>query len=264
MTRYRATLAYDGTAYNGYQLQPDQPTIQGMVEETLQKILGVPTRVMAAGRTDTGVHAIGQVIAFDAEWHHGDQQLLKALNANLPEDIALQDIIRHEGFHPRFDALSRVYRYQIAEVNIRQPLLIKRAWQMHDKLDDSALQIVAEMLIGKHDFASFGTPPKGENTTRTIFHSAWHTQSLPVGRMLIYEVSATAFLLHMVRRLVGMQVAVGRGRITADEFAAIFHSKDLSRCKWLAPPQGLTLVEVRYPPPDIYNQHSQATQSFDV
>lgn len=248
MTRYRATLAYDGSAYNGYQRQLDVPTVQEEVENALNTILKVPTTVYAAGRTDTGVHATGQVIAFDADWKHDDELLLKALNARLPDDIALQDIKQQEGFHPRFDALSRTYRYQVAAVDVRQPLLNKRAWQMQKNMDDAALQRTAAMLIGEHDFAAFGNPPQGNNTVRRIFQSVWQHNPEPYGRLYVYTVTATAFLHHMVRRLVAIQVAVATGRIPFEQFEDVFRSADLSCNRWIAPPQGLTLAEVSYPP----------------
>ena len=251
MTRFRATLAYDGTAYFGFQIQPELPTIQGELETALGKVLGVPTTVWGAGRTDTGVHATGQVIAFDAEWKHEDATLLRAINANLPDDIALQDIVQQADFHPRFDALSRTYRYAVAVVHVRQPLLARRAWQLHGTLDEQALQQAASTLIGEHDFAAFGNPPQGDNTIRNVFRSVWHIELLAVGTLYTYEVEATAYLHHMVRRLVGTQIAVGRGQLSLTEFEALLNSADLSRNKWIAPPQGLTLTGVSYPPPGI-------------
>lgn len=248
MTRYRATLAYDGTAYAGYQRQPEYPTVQGTVERAIEKVLGSPTTVWAAGRTDAGVHATGQVIAFEASWRHDARILLKAVNAYLPDDIALQDIREQADFHPRFDALSRTYRYTIAVVDVRQPLLAKRAWQWHTPLDDSLMRRAAHIVIGEHDFAAFGTPPQGNNTVRKIFRSEWRMEVLEeLGKRLVYTVEATAFLYHMVRRLVGMQAAVGAGRLSLEHYEAIFHAADLSQAKHMAPPYGLSLVAVQYP-----------------
>lgn len=244
MTRYRATLAYDGTAYYGYQVQPDVPTVQGEIEAALVTILGTATTVWAAGRTDTGVHATGQVIAFDAAWKHDAPTLLRALNANLPDDIALQSIQPQADFHPRFDALSRTYRYRVMVVEVRQPLLNKRAWQVQQALDDDALAATAALLVGEHDFAAFGNPPQGTNTVRRLFSSQWWQQA---PGDYIYEVRGTAFLQHMVRRLVGTMVATARGYISAGDFEQIFASRELAQAKWLAPPQGLTLVAVDYP-----------------
>src|SRR5262245_31730658 len=127
--RYRATVAYDGTAYLGFQRQAgDAPTIQGTLERAIQAVTQQTATVVGAGRTDTGVHALGQVIAFDVEWGHSDDDLLRAINANLPNDIAFQDIARQPDFHPRFDARSRVYVYQLIQSLHRQPLLRYRAW----------------------------------------------------------------------------------------------------------------------------------------
>lgn len=248
MIRFRATLSYDGTAYKGYQVQPDTPTIQGTIEDALEYILRHPTRVNAAGRTDTGVHAIGQVITFDAVWKHGNEALLRAINSRLPKDIALQDIRQQAGFHPRYDALSRTYRYRLAVVEVRQPLLTKRAWQVQHDMDVVVMQGAATCLIGEHDFAAFGNPPQGNNTMRTLFRSVWQIEQMPYGKEYVYEVEATAFLHHMVRRLVGLQVVVGRGQISLDRFEKIFHSHDLNQNKWIAPPYGLTLTKVKYPP----------------
>ncbi len=250
MTRYRAILAYDGSAYYGYQVQPTVPTVQGHLEATLERLFQEPVTVWAAGRTDAGVHATGQVIAFEAAWKHDAPTLLKAINAHLPDDIALQSIMPHDEFHPRFDALSRTYQYQVLRVDVRQPLLNRRAWQVSQPLDENAMQQAAALLVGEHDFAAFGNPPQGNNTVRHIMRSGWQVSPAPEphsGQMFLYEVEATAFLQHMVRRLVGMQVAVGRGLIPVPEFQAIFDSRDLARSKWLAPPQGLTMTCVQYP-----------------
>lgn len=265
MARYHARVAYDGSAYLGFQIQPDKPTIQGKLEFALKRIFGERIVVTAAGRTDTGVHAIGQVIAFDAEWKHGETDLLRAVNANLPEDIALQDIQQDASFHPRFDALSRTYRYYIAVVEVRQPLLIKRAWQMQQELDIARMQRVADLLLGQHDFASFGNPPQGENTVRELFRSVWQSETFDAGVCFTYEIEATAYLHHMVRRLVATQVAVGTGQLAEDSFKAIFNSCDLSQCKWMAPAQGLTLLKVRYPPSGISRDaYLQAQRMTDI
>jgi tRNA pseudouridine38-40 synthase len=248
MRRYRARLAYDGTAYQGYQIQPNGPSVQAAVEAALERVFKQSIKTVAAGRTDTGVHATGQVIAFDAAWNHDDATLLKAINLYLPEDIALQDLVQQAGFHPRYDALSRTYRYTVAVVDVRQPLLAWRAWQMQSKLDVAAMQRAADLIIGEHDFAAFGNPPKGENTVRTVFRSVWQTELAPFGQFVSYEIEATAYLYHMVRRLVGNQVAVGAGRLSLEDFESLLRSQDLAQNKWIAPPHGLTLTGVSYPP----------------
>lgn len=246
MARYRATLAYDGTAYQGFQRQAGLPTIQGELEAALERLFGQAVSIIGAGRTDTGVHATGQVIAFDADWRHSDDALLKALNMQLPLDMALQDMRQQAGFHPRYAAQSRTYQYDVAETPVRQPLLRQRTWQIPPILNRGAMQAAAALLIGEHDFATFGTPPRGNNTIRHVFMSAWHEQQTDYGALLTYRVEATAFLQHMVRRIVAMLVDVGRGWITVDEFTAAFQSASLSRARHIAPPQGLYLVEVKY------------------
>jgi tRNA pseudouridine38-40 synthase len=245
--RYRATLVYDGTAYQGFQRQTgDTPTIQLALEQAVAAVTGQQVTVIGAGRTDTGVHALGQVIAFDVEWTHGDGDLLRAINANLPDDIALQDMAQQPGFHPRFDAVVRVYQYQIVQSANRQPLMRHRAWHVYSELDGAAMQQAADVLVGKHDFATFGKPPQGENTVRTVMRSEWTNQPLDYGLLWMYHIQADAFLQHMVRRIVGTLMDVGRGMMTPAQFEEVFHSADLTQAGTLAPPQGLTLVEVKY------------------
>jgi len=245
--RYRATLAYDGTTYNGFQRQANQlPTIQETLENAIFAVTAQRVTVVGAGRTDTGVHASGQVVAFDVEWKHPHESLLKALNANLPPNISLQDIRIQSGFHPRFDAKSRRYVYTVLQVRQRQPLLRQFAWQVYQAIDFSALQTVAEMFKGRHDFGAFGQAPQGENTVREVYQSRWTQHHERYGWRYEYEVEANAFLYHMVRRLVGLQVDVGKGKLTLEQAQQIFQRANISQIKTLAPPQGLILVAVQY------------------
>lgn len=247
MTRYRATLAYDGAAYQGFQRQAGgTPTVQGALEEALARVTGQRVTVTGAGRTDAGVHATGQVIAFDVIWRHGDAELLRALNAVLPDDIALQDIAQQPGFHPRFDAVARLYTYNVLNAPQRQPLLRCRAWHVWSPLDRDALQAAAALLVGEHDFATFGQPPQGANTVRTVLRSEWTAQPVSGGALLIYTIEANAFLQHMARRIVGMLVDVGRGALSLAQFEAAFRAADLAQTGTLAPPHGLVLAQVRY------------------
>ena len=251
MTRFRATLAYDGTAYQGLQRQrPPAPTIQAAVEAAVSAISAQSVVMVAAGRTDAGVHAAGQVIAFDLNWKHGEDELLRAINAKLPPDIAVQELRRQDGFHPRYDALWRQYAYRVVTPVARQPLLSRYAWQLvGERLDMERMNAAAALCLGEHDFAAFGRPPQAgsENTVRRIFRTRWERQSGEFGDAHIYRIRGTAFLYHMVRRLVGMLVEVGRGKITVSEFEAILRSRDITRAKALAPAQGLVLEEVGYP-----------------
>ncbi|MBC8171908.1 MAG: tRNA pseudouridine(38-40) synthase TruA [Anaerolineae bacterium] len=245
--KYRAILAYDGTAYQGFQRQAEGiPTIQAAVEQAIKTVTQQVVTVNGAGRTDAGVHAAGQVITFAVDWRHHHQVLLQALNARLPDDIVLQMLVEelNDKFHPRFSAQSRSYNYNVLQTVHRQPLLRNRAWYVRSKLDADVMQAAAKLLVGEHDFATFGQPPQGENTVRLVFRSDWQIQP----EMLIYHIEATAFLQHMVRRMVGMLVDVGRGWLTLKQFEDRFRRADLSLAKTIAPPQGLTLEAVRYPP----------------
>lgn len=251
MRRYAAVLAYDGGAYQGFQRQPKPtPTIQAAVELAIAKVAAPGSRIVGAGRTDAGVHASGQVIAFDLEWKHGDDDLLRAINAQLPPDIALRELCRRERFHPRYDALWRQYAYRIATPVARNPLLARYAWQLSGlSLELDRMNAAAAMILGEHDFAAFGTPPQAgsHNTVRQVFLSRWELESGAFGATYRYRIRGTAFLYHMVRRLVGMMAQVGRGAISLGEFEAILQSRELSRAKALAPPGGLVLEAVGYP-----------------
>jgi tRNA pseudouridine38-40 synthase len=248
-TRYRAVVSYDGTAYQGFQRQAgDTPTIQLALERAVVQVSQQPTTVIGAGRTDTGVHAAGQVIAFDITWTHSDHDLLRALNAVLPDDIALHELVQYPGFHPRFDAMSRVYRYVIIHAEQRQPLLGRYTWHIRGILDADRMQTAANVLIGEYDFATFGAPPKGTNTVRTVMRSEWVIEQQPYGTRLTYWIEANAFLQHMVRRVVGMLVDVGRGMRTMQQFETAFRAVSLAKGWTVAPPQGLTLEMVRYSP----------------
>jgi tRNA pseudouridine38-40 synthase len=257
MARYGATLAYDGTAYYGFQRQAAHlPTIQLVVEASISNLARQQVTIIGAGRTDTGVHAVGQVIAFDLEWKHSETALLLAINSQLPADIALQRIWQQDGFHPRYDALSRQYLYTVVCLTTRNPLLNRQAWQLlGNTLDYDVMQTAAEQLIGKHDFGAFGTPPQtgSTNTIREVYLSQWTKVSSDFGETFTYRIRATAFLYHMVRRIVGTLVQVGRKRLTLEEFSAIVASRDVHQTKLLAPPQGLVFEAVRYP------QHKTAT-----
>ncbi|MCZ7544022.1 MAG: tRNA pseudouridine(38-40) synthase TruA [Anaerolineae bacterium] len=242
--RYRATVAYDGAGYQGFQRQaPGTPTIQGAIEGALRRVAGQDITIMGAGRTDTGVHATGQVIAWDMAWRHAADDLLRAVNANLPCDIALQALEETRAdFHPRFDAQSRTYQYDIDNAPVRHPLYTRTAWHVGRPLDGLAMQAAAQHLLGEHDFAAFGRPPQGENTVRTVMRAAWAHD----GRTFRFTIEANAFLQRMVRSLVGTMVEVGAGSISPVTFADILASADRARAAAPAPPHGLCLVSVHY------------------
>ncbi|GAB4575877.1 MAG: tRNA pseudouridine(38-40) synthase TruA [Anaerolineae bacterium] len=249
MQRFRATLAYDGTVYAGFQRQAGgTPTIQGAVEQALKRVTGQPVTVLGAGRTDAGVHATGQVIAFDVAWRHEPEALLRALNANLPTDIALQTLaVAAPGFHPRYSARSRTYEYHFYVGRVRQPLWDRYAWQIPYSLDRAAMACAAALLVGEHDFATFGQPPgqhRPASTVRTVLRSefAWGQP----GERCRYTITANAFLQRMVRSIMGTLVEVGRGAMDCEMFAAVLAAADRSQAGPSAPPHGLTLVSVEY------------------
>jgi tRNA pseudouridine38-40 synthase len=243
MARYQVTLAYDGTDFLGFQRQGSQRTVQSAVEAALRKIGWSGSSILAAGRTDSGVHASGQVIAFDLDWAHSSEALGRALNANLPKDVAgLAVQIAEPEFHPRYDARVRSYQYRIYVSPDRNPLLERYAWRVWPKVEPQKLVNAARLLNGTHDFAAFGTPPRlGGSTIRTVFHAGWVLQA----GGLLFEVSGNAFLYHMVRRLVYLQVLTGQGRIDLEEWRKAVHEAQ-PQTPGLAPSQGLTLTEVRY------------------
>ncbi len=244
MPRYRALIAYDGTNYFGFQRQlGEQPTIQGEVERALTTLTNHAVPVTGSGRTDRGVHATGQVISFQTAWNHGTETLCRALNANLPTDIAVLQLDEvHPEFHPRFDAHRRAYQYFIYNQPIRSPLHGRFHWHISKPLNIVTMNAAASHLIGRHDFATFGTPPQGESTVREVFHSHWWRHD----SVLVYDIEATAFLYRMVRSIVGSLKLVGEGTWTVDEFVTAFRAQNRDLCGTVAPPQGLRLVSVTY------------------
>jgi tRNA pseudouridine38-40 synthase len=246
MPKYKAVVEYDGTAYHGWQLQADLPTIQGALELALEKILGKPSRVHGSGRTDAGVHALGQVAHFIAEWSHDAEDLRRACNAVLPPDVAVLSLEQAaDDFHARHSAHSKTYRYHIRNLTGRSPLQRLYAWQVPYPLDLSAMQEAADALVGSHDFAAFGLPTDGSpSTVREILHARWERGTSE--GMMAFTVCGTGFLRYMVRFLVGTMVRVGGKRMTPQAFAGVLASCDRSAAGPTAPPHGLFLVSVEY------------------
>ena len=244
MARYQVILAYDGSGFTGSQKQANSRTVQGEFEQALRSIGWTDKSVIMAGRTDTGVHASGQVAAFDFDWVHADEKLLKALNSKLPPDLSVKGIKPASAdFHPRFDAVSRTYKYRLFCAQIRDPLKEKFAWRVWPQIDGEALKQHEGIFLGTHDFAAFGsaTTPKG-TTTRTVSKAEWRKK--PNGEWQ-FEVRADAFLYRMVRRLVFVQVALAQGKCSAADVRSALKKKS-KLPSGLAPAHGLTLVEVNY------------------
>lgn len=248
MVRYQVILAYDGTEFRGFQRQPagqTARTVQATVEEALRKVGWQGQAILAAGRTDTGVHASGQVIAFDLEWKHTLRALQDALNALLPEDVAVRQVMpTRPDFHPRYDALARRYHYHIFCQPVRDPLRERYAWRVWPAVDELLLQEAANRLVGRHDFVAFGSPPRtGGNTIRAVHLAEWRSEEDD----LLFCVEANAFLYHMVRHLVFVQVAIGQGRLAPDELLSHLDQTGLQTpLQGLAPASGLSLVKVTY------------------
>lgn len=241
--RYRALVEYDGAPFCGFQRQLEHPSIQGELEQAILAVTGQIVTVLGAGRTDSGVHALGQVIAFDVSWEHGPDTLLRALNANLPREIAVnQLVVTDEGFHPRYDAKRRAYEYHVYNQPVRSPLRHQRSWHVARPLDMVRMNRAAQALIGLHDFATFGQPPTGHNTVREIFRAHWDRQD----DLLVFYIEANAFLFRMVRSLVGTMKEVGEGSWTVNAFEDALLACDRQRTGQTAPPQGLFLVSVKY------------------
>lgn len=244
MGRYQAWVEYDGAAYYGFQrLAGATPTVQGALESALSRLAQQPVLIVGAGRTDAGVHAAGQVIGFDLTWRHGTEALLRAINANLPDDVAIWRVCEAEPtFHPRYDARRRVYVYSIDNRPIRSPLHRMRSWHVPFPLDVAVMNQAAAMLIGSHDFATFGTPTQGRSTVREVYRAEWQRQA----EFLVFTIEANAFLKRMVRTVVGAMKQVGEARWSVDRFATALAACDRGQIEAVAPPQGLLLVQVIY------------------
>ena len=213
------------------------------MEKTLKTIIKRPVRIIGAGRTDSGVHASGQVIAFDLEWSHQLEALQKALNVNLPQDVAVVSLTTTDSnFHPRFDALSRQYRYTILNQPVRDVLRRRYTMLVRQPLNLSIMQEAGQLFLGQQDFASFGRPPQGDNTVRTITQIDWAVS----GAEIKFEITANAFLYRMVRNIVGTLIQVGLGNLTPAEVEAILLARDRSQGAVPALPSGLCLVKVNY------------------
>lgn len=242
--RVRAVVAYDGTDYGGFQRQANAPTVQAAIEAALAQVAQETITILAAGRTDAGVHAAGQVIALDTAWRHGVGALQRALNAVLPADIAVRDVEEAApDFHPRYDARSRCYRYTLYNAPVRWPQGRRYSLYVATPLDVEAMQQAARYLVGEHDFAAFGQPHKqGGATVRRMLMAGWGGKAPG----LFFDIEANAFLYRMVRSIVGTLLQVGKGKMGAEEFATVLASQDRSQAGPTAPPQGLCLMEVKY------------------
>ena len=242
----RLTVEYEGTAYQGWQVQPGGPTVQEVLERALATALREPVRVRGAGRTDAGVHACGQVAAVRVSRVPPDLERLRlSLNALTPDDVAVRDVaVVDDAFDPRRHARSRVYEYRIWNAPVASPFWRRHAWHVPVALDVAAMEEALAPLGGEHDFAAFrgADPAPQRSTVRRVLETTLHAD----GPLLVYRIEATGFLKHMVRNLVGTLVEVGRGERPASSMQAVLQSRDRTRAGPTAPPHGLLLVTVRY------------------
>ncbi len=263
MHTLKLTLAYDGTAYAGWQVQPGQPTIQEALEAAILKVTGESVRAVASGRTDAGVHALGQVVSFSTGASLPGDVFRKALNANLPRDIAVLDAAEaSDGFHAIRDAVRKRYRYLLYDGALRDVFSPRFAWHYpYGRLDAAAMQRAAEPLLGRHDFRSFQTSGAERKTTvrnvldLTVRRGQAGENASPMtpsglsgesSPWITLEVEADGFLYNMVRAIVGTLTEVGRGARPEHWPADVLAACNRRRAGPTAPPQGLFLVSVTY------------------
>jgi tRNA pseudouridine38-40 synthase len=251
MPTFKVTLAYDGTDYVGWQRQANGVSIQSLVEDALRVLDGRDVRVTGAGRTDAGVHALGQVAAFTIERTLSCDAVLRALNAHLPD--AIRVLVADEAaptFHPRFGARMKTYRYRIWNGDVFSPFERRYAWHLTGTLDLDAMQAAARLVEGRHDFAAFQASGGSATTSeREVFSSRFDCESPsphPQSPLLVYDISGSGFLRHMVRNIVGSLVEVGRGRRPPGWIGDLLALRDRTAAGPTAPAVGLFLVNVEY------------------
>lgn len=243
-TRFVATVSYDGTEFAGSQRQANARTVQGDLEIAAEALFGAPVRMALAGRTDAGVHAIGQVAAFTVATRLEAETIRRALNAHLPADVAVRGVRAVPAeFDPRRWARRRWYRYTVVQGEARMPLARRTAWYVEGDLDREAMQQASGALAGRQDFLSCSGPLEpGRSSLRTVFAAGWHGD----GCALLFDIEADAFLPQMVRRITGALIQVGRGKLKPDEFVHLLRRAQPGLVGPTAPPQGLCLQRVWY------------------
>ena len=245
-TKVVLILEYEGTRYHGFQLQAKLPTVQGEIEKAICKLTSERIRVMAASRTDSGVHAEGQVVSFRTESALSPQTYVKGLNYYLPGNIAVKESFRvRDSFNVRRDAVSREYQYRILNSLIRSPLKEGFYYKVNGNLDIEAVNKACKVLIGTHDFASFTSNigPEVKSTVRKVFHAGMEKDK----EVVTFNIIANAFLPHQVRSMVGSLLRIGLGRMSGEEFYSIMEANKVGLAGPVAPACGLYLMQVNYP-----------------
>ena len=267
---WKLTLAYDGTNFQGWQVQPGHPTIQGELQAALGRVTGESPLPQGSGRTDAGVHALGQVASFSLRAPIPPENLQRALNRTLPPSIRVSKTsMARSAFHARHSAIAKTYEYRILRTADCSPFLARYVYACARPLDFGALEASARLFEGEHDFLSFAAtdpdlthrgsdpieiqlqnlkpPAAAESTVRTIFSSAWEQRPTDAGELLVYRIRGNGFLHHMVRNLVGTMIDVGRGQLALDEIPRILAARRRSEAGPTAPARGLFLHSVHYP-----------------
>ena len=247
-TKLVLIIEYDGTRYYGFQLQAALPTIQGEIEKALGKLTGKKTRVISASRTDTGVHAEGQVVSFITESLLPPRTFVDGLNYYLPGDIVVKEAYRvADSCDVRRNAISREYNYRILNRSTRSPIRQSYSYHVVGQLDIEAMNRACQGLVGEHDFASFATR-MGTRVRRTI-RNVYRAEVKREGETVIFGIVADSFLPHQVRNTVGSLIRVGLGKMSVDEFYGIIEAKKPGLAWPTVPAQGLSLMRVNYPGP---------------
>jgi tRNA pseudouridine38-40 synthase len=245
MRNIKLLIEYDGTNYHGWQVQPNGLTIQEVIEKKVEVMTGEHVRLIASGRTDAGVHALGQVANFRTSASIPVEGLWWGLNSLLPPDIVIQSAEEVEAeFHAQHRVKRKIYRYLILNGKVPSAIYRNYSWHIPLPLDVSAMQDAAGMLLGKKDFSTFrAADPDSNDAVREIFRAGWLMKE---GNFLAFTIEADGFLKYMVRNIVGTLVEVGKGKIRAEEFRRILEARDRRQAGNTAPAQGLFLVEVIY------------------
>ena len=243
--RVKLTIAYDGTNYQGYQSQANGPTVQDALEDAIEALLGKRIRTMGASRTDTGVHALGNVACFDTDTKIPADKLSYALNARLPEDIRVLDSCTvPDDFHPRFQNTIKTYEYHILNRRFADPLRRNTEMHYYYPLDAEKMDEAAQMLLGEHDFASFAASGYSSKTTVRTIYAANVTRD---GDRVTFRITGNGFLYNMVRILAGTLLEIGGGKYPPGQMREILEARDRQAAGPTAIPRGLVLVEIRYP-----------------
>jgi tRNA pseudouridine38-40 synthase len=248
MRTLKLTVSYDGTRFVGWQRQADGESIQGLLEDALARFEGAPVTVHGAGRTDAGVHALGQVASVTLTAAHDTAAIARGLNAQLPPEIrVLQVDEAPPGFHARFNATSKLYRYALRNTPVVSPFERAYVWHVPERLDVAAMRAAAAALVGTHDFAAFASAGgEVKDTVRTMTRSEFAAPTRSAPQEIAYEIEGNGFLRHMVRAVVGTLVEIGQGRRPVSSVEALLASGRRAEAGATAPPHGLFLVRVDY------------------